>query len=578
MLFRQFVVRCVISALLLAFAGGVSAIGLGDLQGQPILGQALSLEISLLGNEKNLPKAQCFSLIQPAGTSDLPWLKKGNFVVKRLPSPVLEITTYTSLREPILQLAVYVGCGHEVVREYTLIASPAGRGSEESASPSQSDALVWPTKLPDKQKLPVESLPKVQRPASGATAAKRPAEIAPAVASAPQPYRRWDNLAGEPVLRLTTSLAFSETNGQTSESQRELLRLEYRLLIAMQEQANTQLSAAEKLRSMEEVLGQLKHQAADFAQRVEDSRPLASATEIARQEIVPAQKPIAQHKVQPTESLDDGWGSWYFLASLLGGLVGLAGWLGWRRYQAGRGFGADIAVTHSEIGEFPVDPQRLGECDELGGVDLAVEPATMGMPLEANPAESAETDHSTPALPNAGDSGMSIASFTPAEHPEANPVMELADIMLSFGRVKGAAQALQEFVDHNPQEALKPWIRLMEVYRIAGMRNEFEEVAHNLNRTFNVEVQKWDEADDRNGVTESGLELVLEPMARPQSVEDMPRIIGKVIEMWNTADVVGFLFELLRDNRGGQRIGFALPVVEDILFLIELKETANRME
>ena len=54
--------------------------------------------------------------------------------------------------------------------------------------------------------------------------------------------------------------------------------------------------------------------------------------------------------------------------------------------------------------------------------------------------------------------------------------------------------------------------------------------------------------------------------------------MNKVMELWETGDVVGYLYELLRDNRGGERAGFAMPVVDDILFLIELKETANRME
>ena len=65
---------------------------------------------------------------------------------------------------------------------------------------------------------------------------------------------------------------------------------------------------------------------------------------------------------------------------------------------------------------------------------------------------------------------------------------------------------------------------------------------------------------------------------KPQSLEDMPRLMAMVTELWSKGDVVGYLYQLLRDNRGGQRMGFALPVIEDNLFLIELKETANRME
>lgn len=161
--------------------------------------------------------------------------------------------------------------------------------------------------------------------------------------------------------------------------------------------------------------------------------------------------------------------------------------------------------------------------------------------------------------------------------------MELAEIMLAFGRVKGAAQALQEYIDANPQEALKPWIRLMDVYRMAGMRHEFEKVARELNRNFNVEVQEWGQLAETSG--QVAVDVVLDTEAAGSrddapvdGIEDMPAIAGQVVARWPAGDVIGYLNQLLRDNRGGTRLGFSLPVVSDILFLIELKEISNKIE
>jgi len=254
---------------------------------------------------------------------------------------------------------------------------------------------------------------------------------------------------------------------------------------------------------------------------------------------------------------------------------------GWRNYRSTRPEGADDQ-SPIDIPEVQVDPKRSDEREELGGVDLPFEPIAMGGPMqvdleldagEGSPSGRTELPAKVPERGN--DSQMSISATTLDEHFEVNPVMELAEIMLSFGRVKGAAQALQEYIDQNPQEALQPWIRLMDVYRMAGMRAEFESVARNLNLQFNVEVQTWDEARGADGEPSGGER----PMApRPQSLEDLPRLVNTIVDLWSTGDVVGYLYQLLRDNRGGQRTGFALPVVEDVLFLIELKETANRME
>lgn len=115
----------------------------------------------------------------------------------------------------------------------------------------------------------------------------------------------------------------------------------------------------------------------------------------------------------------------------------------------------------------------------------------------------------------------------------------------------------------------------MDVYRMASMRDEFERVASNLNLHFNVEVQNWS-TPDSSAEVDINLEKPVAPI--PQSLEDMPRLMDIVTDLWSTGDVVGYLYQLLCDNHGGQRVGFALPVIEEILFLIELKETVNRME
>lgn len=291
------------------------------------------------------------------------------------------------------------------------------------------------------------------------------------------------------------------------------------------------------------------------------------------------------------EEDSSGISDWSFYGVILGVALGLGGWFGWRKYQERRLDEADAGYQVAAP-DLKVDPKREDEREESGVVDLAVEPnvsaAPMAVDLELDGGEAPAVSPAAAASSSSEsmDSVLSISATTLDEHFEANPVMELADIMLSFGRVKGAAQALQEYIDNNPQEALQPWIRLMDVYRMAGMRNEFEAVSRNLNQNFNVEVQQWSGANAAAG--SHTLDLVLDDVAepaaavpqapKPECLEDMPRLMGMVCDLWSTGDVVGYLYQLLRDNRGGQRVGFALPVVEEILFLIELKETAHRME
>jgi Tfp pilus assembly protein FimV len=118
------VFRVSLPLILLSLSGGVSAVGLGELRGQPALGERLQLSIVLLGADKQVLDATCFRLIQPSGAGDLPWLKKAAMSIRKSTPPVLEIRSEIPLREPIMQLAVQMTCGVEVSREYVLLASP----------------------------------------------------------------------------------------------------------------------------------------------------------------------------------------------------------------------------------------------------------------------------------------------------------------------------------------------------------------------------------------------------------------------------------------------------------------------
>lgn len=573
--------RTSLSLLTLLLSGQVWAIGLGDLRSQPVLGESIRLEVSLLGVDRQRIDPSCFRLAQPAG-DDLPWLRRASFALRQGAEPILEIRTDAPLREPVMQMTIQVGCGHEISRAYMLMASPPRHAAMTPPALRPERPVVVAPEGPVERRPVQTRTPQVVAKEAPARLSSRKAASRPGEGGIPDRLllSGGELTVGEPSLRLATELLGEAT---AKEAQRDILRLEYRMLMALHEQAFSQMAAAEKLRNMEGALTELQARAADFAQRVEKDGATPLAATAADQVSTPlktAEKPAPAAPKETGASRAPEETPWSVYGLLLGVLLGLGGWIGWRRYREGKESPAATELPLA-VPEVRVDPKREEEREEPGGIDLPVEPAAMGMPMQVDFDLLGQTHPETvvepvePAKAPAPDSVLSINATTLDEHFEANPVMELADIMLSFGRVKGAAQALQEFIDHNPQEALQPWIRLMDVYRMAGMRAEFEQVARNLNQHFNVEVQSWE-----GGAAALG-DLLAENVSsgpRPQSLEDMPRLMNAVLDLWESGDVVGYLYQLLRDNRGGQRQGFALPVVDDILFLIELKETANRME
>lgn len=581
------------------------ALGLGDVQGNLVLGEKLSLDIELLLNGKEAVDSACFRLRQPQGDGDVPWVRSATFNLRRGTTTVLEVRGHQPLRDPVIQLGILVACGYEVRRDYTLFFSPKVGAPESVAAPVDLPIREVTSDPGEGKRTPRrERTPKMENSAEEKLAPVRPRSERRRPPQADRLVLSGGGDVGEPVLRFATEL-LSPGGGDLpgQENRREILRLEFRMLLALSEQANSQLAAAEKLRNMEATLAELQQRAAAFTQRIEGearpaqvpvpaavnaevppSAPPAPAPAVVAPTPVPQPKPPAP---PPAVVVEEDWSltEWSFYGLLLGAALGVGGWLGWRQYRQRRL--ADFSRFGEEAPAVAVDPKRHDEFDEFGGVDLHVEPAVMGMPLEVDVPLDGDVHSILPpatahrAEVSAGDSQFSVAKPTVSEHFEVNPVMELADIMLSFGRVKGAAQALQEFIDHNPKEALQPWIRLLDVYRQAGMREEFDHLACNLNQNFNVEIQAWDPNEIASLPSDDGAGLTMVPLEMPPkaySVEEMPRICGRVTELWPGEECRTYLEQLLRDNRGGQRAGFALPVVEEILFLIDLRDTIAKME
>lgn len=135
---------------------------------------------------------------------------------------------------------------------------------------------------------------------------------------------------------------------------------------------------------------------------------------------------------------------------------------------------------------------------------------------------------------------------------------ELVEIMMTMGLSHGAARTLLEHVNRDPRRALNYWIKLIDVYRRARQKSEFEDTAKELRRHFNVHAFAWE-----------GLPL-------QASLEDYPHIARQVCELWpEPAAAANYLEGLLADNRGGTRTGFPPPVAEEILLLLAMaRQTA----
>jgi hypothetical protein len=99
-------------------------------------------------------------------------------------------------------------------------------------------------------------------------------------------------------------------------------------------------------------------------------------------------------------------------------------------------------------------------------------------------------------------------------------------------------------------------------------------------------VQRWEQSVEPESEGPVDVILDTEPVAtgnrvaggKVEGIEGMPAITEQVLMRWNDGSVIEYMNQLLRDNRGGTRLGFSLSVISDILFLVELKEVSNKIE
>lgn len=148
-----------------------------------------------------------------------------------------------------------------------------------------------------------------------------------------------------------------------------------------------------------------------------------------------------------------------------------------------------------------------------------------------------------------------VVEITPSQQDQA---IELAEIMLSMGLGHGAAQTLLEQIRHEPKQALRQWLKLLEIYRKNGQQEEFQRSAEELRLYFNVRPQDWHAAPDIQ-----------------RSVEDYPHIAARLTELWGTPACLSYMSHLLDDNRGGARTGFPQAVAEELLLLVAMLRAAD---
>lgn len=333
---------------------------------------------------------------------------------------------------------------------------------------------------------------------------------------------------GEPAMRLTSQLSAPHA----TEEERDQLRREYRLTQASSEfwagfdNLNARIhGAGDLLRKLREMVEGVPPAAA--------RQPLLAGLEAnAAQTPAQAREPATLASVRQVEARSGN--EWLALAAVLGGLTFLL----IRRRGAAR--------------PQPVAARRTAAVPLPPSAEPAVPPMPAGEGLQRNPHPPVAEAPARPLDP---------------VREEMEHALDLAEVMLSYGRTTAAMQTLKDYLHAYPEASVRPWLKLLDLHRQTGMREDFERAAETVHGHFNIRVPHWDE-----GVSEMPLRSFFddEEHAEILGLEQLPHILAKVQATWPDESCLEYLRHLLVDNRGGGRQGFPVSVVSEILLLEDI--------
>ena len=385
--------------------------------------------------------------------------------------------------------------------------------------------------------------------------------------------------AFDPALRYSSDLSIGFSD-KVSENTRAMLRVEYRLLNALVFQAEKQLELAEQLRNLEARFEEMRATNESVANpAVAQTQPPLAAKAPDEEVLADAAQPEEKAKPATAAPMTEA-PAWWPPVLLLLALSGLLAWWLARRSRAGKA--AVVAADLSEAdlratsGAFAVR-DTLTRTDPPDTVDSKVAAKVLAfqpdIPLDVSKPLPFHEDHEARTAPPA--SAIEVSHVEEAD--DSGTVLELAEIMVSFGRIKGACQALAEYLENNPDASLLPWLKLLEIHRMNDMRDEFVDCSTRLRSHFNVAPASWDEAGACLGekiepLDESELSID-DILQKLPTVGTFPHIREGIAKTWGTTEGLAYLKHLLRDTRNGQRTGFPLSIAREILFLLDLLET-----
>jgi hypothetical protein len=143
------------------------ALGLGSVIGEPVLLQPLKVEIPLLLTiDEPLPKLDCIKIVAPQDGQDQQFFPKHTKLALDLSAqPRIVITSGQSVRDPLVEFRIVLGCSGEITRDYLLLTRQADTNDGGATEASSTAGMVTNNQIASAASQPLRAKPPALSPA-----------------------------------------------------------------------------------------------------------------------------------------------------------------------------------------------------------------------------------------------------------------------------------------------------------------------------------------------------------------------------------------------------------------------------
>ena len=553
-------VKTAVAVLAISAQTNVFALGLGNVEVNSHLGQALRANIKVQGASE-IKSLDCFRVINDGSAENQ--LNSANFKLSKAVDDVaiLTVTTNQIINEPIMNLSIAADCNANMRRDYVLLldppvttdvttevadnfeASTETLADNDKTKPAQ--ATVTSTKAPQTVKVA-----KTNKKSTKAKAEKRqiiltagytdvkPAEVIqaePKSAAVKESKPRLSISGGDmtvmpsnnPQLRMDMQLQFTPENAP----------------MPLQSALAGDIEIQDEVAVMNKRMAHLKTQIDQLSQT---NQTLKTENQMQLQQLEVANS--------AKNSLD--WLGYILGGALLFSSFNIAN--NWRIRRQQKLF---------QETQFALSSERLSPLQELSGSDSFFD-------FDKDQAFTKETEDSTQHF-DIGDAETEAdplfapaaaekpAPFSVEEFNDEQDILDHADVFLSHGRTSLAIQLLQNHLIDHPKKSVTEWLFLLDLLAKDDMQALYEHTALECKEHFNIRIAAFsnDEGSSK------------------QHLEDFPRLVAGLEQVWGTPAAQVYLDDLIYNARLETRVGFEKTVVEELLLLKSIaQESVNSAE